>query len=86
MLVAQKLRVQPECQSHREVLVATAQQVLLDTAKVRLMSELAGRLAWAESSLLGGVGGACRSHRGHPPGRDTCPRSAKAIGTEFITN
>lgn len=45
MLVAQKLRVQPECQSHREELVTTAQQVLLGTTKVRLMSKLAGQLA-----------------------------------------
>lgn len=50
MLVAQKLRVQPECQSHQEELVTTVQQVLLDTTKVRLMPELAGRLVWAESS------------------------------------
>lgn len=38
MLVAQKLRLQPECQSHREELVTSAQQILLDTTKVRLMS------------------------------------------------
>lgn len=38
MLVAQKLRLQPECQSYREELVTTAQQILLDTMKVRLMS------------------------------------------------
>lgn len=40
-LVAQKLRLQPASQSHREQLVTTAQQILLDTMKVRLMSELA---------------------------------------------
>nr|KAF6267045.1 hypothetical protein mMyoMyo1_011844 [Myotis myotis] len=41
MLVAQKLRVQPECQSHREELVNTAQQVLLDTTKVLLLEDAA---------------------------------------------
>lgn len=77
MLVAQKLRVQPECQSHREELVNTAQQVLLDTTKVRLMPELAGGLAWAESSWLGGLDGARCSHSGHRPRRETCPRSCQ---------
>lgn len=86
MLVAQKLRVQPECQSHREELVTTAQQVLLDTMKVKLMSELAGRLAWTESSLLGGVDVACCSHSGHPFRCPTAQVPAKVTGTEFNTN
>lgn len=46
VLVAQRLRVQPEHQSHREELVNTAQQVLLDTTKVRLMPARAGRPGW----------------------------------------
>lgn len=41
-LVAQKLRLQLASLSYREQLVTTAQQILLDTMKVRLMSELAG--------------------------------------------
>lgn len=41
-MVAQKLCLQPASQSHREQLVTIAQQILLDTMKVRLMSELAG--------------------------------------------
>ncbi|KAM5318438.1 uncharacterized protein AAES06_018523 [Glossophaga mutica] len=41
MLVAQKLRLQPECQSHREELVTTAQQILLDTTKVLLLEDAA---------------------------------------------
>lgn len=68
ILVAQKLHVQPECPSHREELVSTAQQILLDTTKVRLMAELAG-----QSSLLGGLDGVCHSHSGHPPKREACP-------------
>lgn len=40
-LVAQKLQLQLECQSHREELVTTVQQILLGTTKVRLRSELA---------------------------------------------
>lgn len=36
LLVTQKLPVRPECQRHWEELVATAQQILVDTTKVRL--------------------------------------------------
>lgn len=43
-LVAQKLHLQPDCQSHQEELVTTAQRILVATTKVRLMSELAGCL------------------------------------------
>jgi hypothetical protein len=35
-LVAQKLHLQPESQCHQEELVTTAQQILVDTTKVRL--------------------------------------------------
>ncbi|KAM9053707.1 uncharacterized protein AAG666_000726 [Megaptera novaeangliae] len=35
-LVAQKLHLQPECQSHQEELVTTAQHILVDTTKKRV--------------------------------------------------
>jgi hypothetical protein len=38
--VAEKLHLQPESQRHWEELVATAQQVLVDTKKVRLTQSL----------------------------------------------
>ena len=71
-LVAQKLHLRPECQSHQEELVTTAQQILVDTTKVRLMSELAGRLVWTESSLplLGSMDAECLSHKGCSPQRE----------------
>lgn len=47
LLVAQKLHLQPGCQSHQEELVTTAQQILVDTTKVRLISEPASWLAEA---------------------------------------
>lgn len=73
MLVAQKLRVQPECQSHREELVSTAQQVLLDTTKVR-----AGwRAGLGRELIMGAVDGACCSHSGHLPRKETCPSSCQ---------
>ncbi|XP_032209592.1 uncharacterized protein LOC116596399 [Mustela erminea] len=39
MLVAQKLHLQPECHSHQEELVTTAQQILVDTTKVLLLED-----------------------------------------------
>ncbi|KAF5926122.1 hypothetical protein HPG69_011248 [Diceros bicornis minor] len=33
-LIAQKLHLQPDCQSHQEELVTTAQQILVDTTKI----------------------------------------------------
>eukprot|EP00071_Canis_lupus_P026511 XP_022260068.1 uncharacterized protein LOC102154778 [Canis lupus familiaris] len=41
MLVAQKLHLQPECQSYQEELVTTAQQILVDTTKVLLLEDAA---------------------------------------------
>ncbi|XP_057637901.1 uncharacterized protein LOC130882037 [Chionomys nivalis] len=41
LLVTQKLPVQPECQRHWEELVATAQQILVDTTKVLLLEDAA---------------------------------------------
>lgn len=84
-LVAQKLHLQPECQSHQEELVTTAQHILVDTTKVRLMSELAGPLVWTESSLLGSMDGVCHSHKGCPPQREK-PAQVYAKIAEFITN
>ncbi|KAG3267994.1 hypothetical protein H1C71_035581 [Ictidomys tridecemlineatus] len=54
-LVAQKLHVQPECRYHQEQLVTTAQQMLVDTTKVRLLSVLTGHKQH---------GWACYSHSG----------------------
>lgn len=51
-LIAQKLHLQPECQSHREELVTTAQQILLATTKVRLMP--AGWLVGLGRELVAG--------------------------------
>lgn len=63
MLVAQKLHLQPECQSLREELVITAQQILR-----LIQAELAG---WSQqSSLLGSMGVASHSHNGHLPERE----------------
>lgn len=70
-LVAQKLHLQLESQSHQEELVTTAQQILVDTMKVRLMLELASRLVWTDSSLLGSMDAAVHSTR------DTHPRDRK---------
>ncbi|XP_051697372.1 uncharacterized protein [Oryctolagus cuniculus] len=39
--VARKLHLQPECHSHREELVTTAQQIVVGTAKVLLLEEAA---------------------------------------------
>ncbi|XP_062064859.1 uncharacterized protein LOC133772415 [Lepus europaeus] len=39
--VAQKLHLQPECHSHREELVTTAQQIVVGTAKVLLLEDAA---------------------------------------------
>uniref|UniRef100_A0ABI7Z9N1 Catenin alpha like 1 n=1 Tax=Felis catus TaxID=9685 RepID=A0ABI7Z9N1_FELCA len=41
VLVAQKLHLQPGCQSHQEELVTTAQQILVDTTKVLLLEDAA---------------------------------------------
>ncbi|XP_041526087.1 uncharacterized protein LOC121460034 [Microtus oregoni] len=41
LLVTQKLPVQPECERHWEELVATAQQILVDTTKVLLLEDAA---------------------------------------------
>ncbi|XP_063473111.1 uncharacterized protein [Symphalangus syndactylus] len=40
-LVAQRLHLQPECQRHREELVTTAQQILVNTTKVLLLEDAA---------------------------------------------
>lgn len=86
-LVAQKFHLQPESQSHQEELVTTAQQILVDTMKVRLMSELASQLVWTKSSLLGSMDAAVHSHKRRPPQRQkTAQVYAKFTDTEFITN
>uniref|UniRef100_A0A8C2QJN4 Vinculin/alpha-catenin family member 1 n=1 Tax=Cricetulus griseus TaxID=10029 RepID=A0A8C2QJN4_CRIGR len=41
LMVTQKLPLQPECQRHWEELVATAQQILVDTTKVLLLEDAA---------------------------------------------
>ncbi|XP_011927065.1 PREDICTED: uncharacterized protein LOC105591187 [Cercocebus atys] len=40
-LVTQRLHLQPECQHHREELVTTAQQILVNTTKVLLLEDAA---------------------------------------------
>lgn len=86
-LVAQKLHFQPESQSHQEELVTTAQQILVDTMKVRLMLELVSQLVWTESSLLGSMDAAAHSHKRRPPQRQKPAQVyAKFPDTEFITN
>lgn len=54
MLAAQKLHLQPECQRHQEELVTTAQQILVDTTKVRLILDLVSWLV-GHSSLQGSM-------------------------------
>lgn len=58
-LVAQKLHLQPECQCHQEELVTTAQQILVNTTKVRLCQ------CWLVMSSM---------DRHVIPTVDTCPR------------
>ncbi|KAM5227796.1 uncharacterized protein ACOB6Z_016704 [Ctenodactylus gundi] len=56
-LVAQKLHLQPERRCHREELVTTAQQILVDTAKVLLLEDalmarkMARAVAWCLTCL-----------------------------------
>ncbi|KAM8786874.1 uncharacterized protein V5649_011242 [Rhynchonycteris naso] len=50
VLVAEKLHLQPECQSHREELVTTAQQILLDTTKVLLLEDAAAARTMARAA------------------------------------
>nr|KAF6429756.1 hypothetical protein HJG59_009069 [Molossus molossus] len=50
LLVAQKLHAQPECQSHREELVSTAQRILLDTTKVLLLEDAAAARTMARAA------------------------------------
>lgn len=82
LLVTQELPVQPECQRHWEELVATAQQILVDTTKVRLpQSWLA---AW---SLLESTHGLAVLTG--PPGRPlirNLPKCLPRSSTEFIAD
>ena len=85
VLVAQKLHLQPGCQSHQEELVTTAQQILVDTTKVRLVSDwLAGRLDIAHcwEAWMGQVIPTVDA----PAERDLCPSFRQHHSTEFITN
>uniref|UniRef100_A0A5F8A9N7 Uncharacterized protein n=1 Tax=Macaca mulatta TaxID=9544 RepID=A0A5F8A9N7_MACMU len=78
-LVARRLHLQPECQHHREELVTAAQQILANTTKVRLVSELASWSVWTESSLLSSVADACPRER-------NLPKFLPGPHAELITN